>query len=180
MFLSNQVQFGLSENMVPQISPLITMFPSHIAIPAGVYPIFQTSKSYVVGYIPSNFVTMVIFFPRFPWLVVYLTYPSEKWWSSSVGMITHSQLNGKIIQLCSKQTTLNYQAVSWRARDNQEIRVDFGNVVQDPNGIAAQCLQHHLSDTNPIVGRWSIWWAFNHQRRDVDQPILGRSNAKPL
>ena len=78
MFLSNQVQFGLSENMVPQISPLITMFPSHIAIPAGVYPIFQTSKSYVVGYIPSNFVTMVIFFPRFPWSVVYLTYPSEK------------------------------------------------------------------------------------------------------
>ena len=46
---------GLSENMVPQISPLITMFPSHIAIPAGVYPIFQTSKSYVAGYIPSNF-----------------------------------------------------------------------------------------------------------------------------
>jgi len=114
------------------------------------------------------------------WLVVYLPLWKNDGVSSSVGMIIHSQLNGKNIQLCSKQTTLNYQAVSWRARDNQEIRVDFGNVVQDPNGIAAQCLQHHLSDTNPIVGQWSIWWAFNHQRRDVDQPILGRSNAKPL
>ena len=43
--------------------------------------------------------------PCFHWLVV-STYPSAKWWTSSLGMIFHSQYDGKvIIHSCSKSPT---------------------------------------------------------------------------